>query len=363
MIFIRPVAQSDLAALLELAGSAGVGLTTLPKDRDLLHRRIVKSVRSFERIPDRPGGESYLLVMCDAESGKLVGASGIVSKVGGYEPFYAYQIQHEVHRCDVLRVRTEVPYLQLVRQHDGPAEIGSLFLHPDYRGRDNGRLLQLVRFLFVAEYREAFEPLVVSELRGVIDDDGRSPFWDSVGRHFFDIDFPRADHLSVVNKKFIADLMPTHSIYIPLLPPAAQAVIGKAHEGSRPALKNLETEGFRFNGMIDIFDAGPCVSCPRDDIRTVRESRSGVVAEITRRELSPPGYMVCTGSAGGTEFRASLGCMEVDADGGVCLTTSVARALNVRPGDRVRFAPLRPLAPVPPEVDDLLFHQSKEGAD
>jgi arginine N-succinyltransferase len=61
-----------------------------------------------------------------------------------------------------------------VREHNGPAEIGSLFLSPEYRGRDAGRLLQLSRFLFVAEHPDAFEPQVVSELRGVIDAAGRS---------------------------------------------------------------------------------------------------------------------------------------------------------------------------------------------
>jgi arginine N-succinyltransferase len=53
----------------------------------LLERRILKSQQSFARIPDRPGGESYLFVMQDAETGRVVGASGIVSKVGGFEPF------------------------------------------------------------------------------------------------------------------------------------------------------------------------------------------------------------------------------------------------------------------------------------
>src|SRR5678815_299977 len=261
MVAIRPVAMPDLEPLAELAGLAGVGLTTLPKDRDLLARRILKSQQSFERIPDRPGGESYLFVMQDAASGRVVGASGIVSKVGGFEPFYAFQICKDVHESAQLRVHTEVPYLKLVREHDGPCEIGSLFLHPDFRGKGNGRLLQLVRLLFLAEYPAAFETNVVSELRGVIDETGRSPFWEAVGRHFFDIDFPRADHLSVVNKRFIADLMPTHPIYIPLLPPAARDVIGKVHEGSRPAMRNLEEEGFRFADKVDIFDAGPCVEC------------------------------------------------------------------------------------------------------
>ena len=50
---------------------------------------------------------------------------------------------------------------------------------------------------------------MIAEMRGVIDDQGRSAFWDAVGKHFFEIDFPKADYLSMVNKKFIADLMPT----------------------------------------------------------------------------------------------------------------------------------------------------------
>ena len=95
MILIRPVMASDLEPLLELAGAAGVGLTTLPKDRDLLKRRIQKSVRSMEQIPDRPGGETYLFVMEDTATRTIVGASGIVSKVGGFEPFYAYRLENQ----------------------------------------------------------------------------------------------------------------------------------------------------------------------------------------------------------------------------------------------------------------------------
>jgi arginine N-succinyltransferase len=345
MVFVRPVTSSDLDPLAELAGLAGVGLTTLPKDRDLLARRIDKSLRSFERIPDRPGGESYLFVMQDAASGRVVGASGIVSKVGGFEPFYAFQVCKDVHESAQLNVHTEVPYLKLVREHDGPCEIGSLFLHPDFRGKGNGRLLQLVRLLFLAEHPAAFETNVVSELRGVIDETGHSPFWEAVGRHFFDIDFPRADHLSVVNKKFIADLMPTHPIYIPLLPPAARGVIGKVHEGSRPAMRNLEEEGFTFADKVDIFDAGPCVECPRDDLRVVKESRVGIVQEITQRPIESPPYMIARRQG---EFRAVAGPLDVTGDA-VTLNAELALTLSVDIGSGVRFARLQP-TPVAAEV-------------
>jgi arginine N-succinyltransferase len=282
--------------------------------------------------------------MVDADNGKVVGAAGIVTKVGGYEPFYAYRIEKLSLRCDSLKVRKEIPMLHLVREHDGPAEIGSLFLAPDYRRTNNGRFLQLVRFLFLAMHRDAFEQTVVSELRGVIDEHGRSAFWDAIGRHFFPIEFPEADYLSVVNKKFIADLMPSHPLYIPLLPEAAQKVIGLVHEQSKPALKNLQAEGFSFNGMIDIFDGGACISCARDDIRTVRECRSEPVREVVEEIAGTPLYMLATC---GAAFRACMGHADVSGGNGLRITRASARLIGAEPGQMVCFSPLRPATPPP----------------
>jgi arginine N-succinyltransferase len=332
MVIVRPVSMDDLDALGELAGLAGVGLTTLPKDRALLARRIERSEASFRRFADRPGGESYLFVMEDTAAPRVVGACGIVSKVGGFEPFYGYRIEMQLFESRIIGVHKEVPILKLHEEHDGPAEIGSLFLHPDWRHSGNGRLLQLVRFLFMAEHPELFEQAVLSEIRGVLNERGHSPFWDALGRHFFGLDFAEADRLSVVNKKFIAELMPDHPIYIPLLPPDAQAVIGKPHRDSERAVKNLEGEGFRFANMVDIFDAGPVVSCPRDEIRTVRESRRTVISAISDEPIDGPQYMIGTTTE---KFRACKGCAEVTR-AGVRITAEAATALALTVGDAVR---------------------------
>src|SRR5204863_6029177 len=123
---------------------------------------------------------------------------------------------------------------------------------------------------------------------------GQSPFWNCLGKHFFDIDFPHADYLSVVNKKFIADLMPDHPIYIPLLPRSAQEVIGVPHEQSRPALKNLRAEGFKFSDMVDIFDGGPVITCPRDQVRSIRESRRMPIARVVESEIQGATFMIGT---------------------------------------------------------------------
>ncbi len=336
MLIIRPVQKSDLDGLLDLAALTGFGLTTLPRDRDLLAERIDDSEQSFNRIASRPRGECYLFVMEDPANGhRVIGTCGVASKVGGFEPFYAYRVQSSAISSEMLNVKKNIVTLTLVEEHNGPCEIGSLFLHPDYRRDGNGRLLSLSRFLFMAEHRQRFETQVIAEMRGVIDDQGRSAFWDAVGKHFFEIDFPKADYLSMVNKKFIADLMPRHPLYVSLLPEAAQAVIGQVHPDTRPALKLLQSEGFAITDMVDIFEAGPVVSVHRDQIRTIRDSRPAVVQEIVPGPLHAPLMHILNPRL---ECRTIRGSPEVIDEQNIRLDKACAIALDVMPGDRVRFA-------------------------
>lgn len=344
MKIIRPVAATDLEDLLALAGQTSFGLTTLPRDADYLRQRIAESEEGFSRLADgRPRGEAYLLVLEDTDTSRVLGTAGIVSKVGGFDPFWAYRIETSVHESKDLGIRKEIQTLHLVKDHDGPCEIGSMFLHPDARGRGVGRTLSLARFLFIAEYPQSFDETVIAEMRGVIDDRGHSDFWDAVGKHFFEIDFPKADYLSILNKQFIADLMPHHPIYIPLLPPAAQAVIGQVHEKTAPALQILTREGFAFTGMVDIFEAGPIVSCPRDQLRLVRTSRQVPVVACSGSIDAPPDHLVAT-SGGSRPFRC-CGTPLTLTSAGVSLPEKAAVALGVGVGDLVRIGRLREDSP------------------
>lgn len=338
MLVIRPITMDDLDQLYELSKLTSFGLTTLPQDRDLLRKRLVAAVRSFEELADGPRGQVYLLALEDLNAGRLAGVSGIVSKVGGFEPFYAYRIETSVHESKMLGVRKEIRTLHLVMEHSGPSEIGSLFLSPSYRGGGHGRLLSLSRFLFMAEHPALFDPLVIAEMRGIVDDKGESPFWDALGRHFFEIDYPKADYLSMVSKRFIAELMPRHPIYIPLLPKPAQEVIGKVHPETEPALAILEQEGFRFHGMVDIFEAGPVVSCPLEQIRTVRQSVRGVLAKVTQEPLGGAVHVI---SNVGRGFRACLGNVQVSGQE-MTVSQLTALTLKLRLGDAVRVASLKP---------------------
>ena len=62
--------------------------------------------------------------------------------------------------------------------------------------------------------------------------------------------------------------MPRHPVYVNLLPPSARDAIGAVHADTAPARAMLEQEGFRYEGYVDIFDAGPTVECvPRQHRR------------------------------------------------------------------------------------------------
>ena len=134
--------------------------------------------------------------------------------------------------------------------------------------------------------------------------------------------------------------MPEHPIYVDLLPAAAQQVIGQVHPDSKPALKNLQAEGFTFSGMVDIFDAGACISCARDEIRTIKECAAAVIAETSDGAIDSPTFMIARAEG---EFRACLGPLG-KVSNGARISSECARVLGIGAGERISFSPLRPAA-------------------
>ena len=113
------------------------------------------------------------------------------------------------------------------------------------------------------------------------------------------------------------------------------AVIGKVHEATAPAQRLLEREGFRYEGYVDIFDAGPTLQVPLSDIRTVRENRRVAVTAVAQ-ELETP---ICLIARTDLNFRACLG-PAMQTDDGVVLTSEVLDALQLGLEDSVRYIEL-----------------------
>ena len=267
----RPISYSDLNSFYDLVLTSKVGLTTLPKDKHALEKKIEKSLDSFRRTVIAPQDELYLFVLEELMTQKIVGVSGILASVGLEDPFYQFERQEIGKQSDSLSVHHKQEILKVSIMRQGPTEIGSLYLHPQYRNQGLGRYLSLSRFLFMAEHPNRFKKTVIAEMRGWINASGESPFWNAVGSHFFKMRFDQADQLSGINKTFIADLIPRFPIYVGLLPITVQSVLGKTHPNTLPAFELLQSEGFQKTDCIDIFDAGPKVTCYLNQIRIVKE--------------------------------------------------------------------------------------------
>ncbi|WP_286748916.1 arginine N-succinyltransferase [Marinobacter sp. UBA2688] len=343
MLVIRPSQENDLDALYAMAQGAGKGLTTLPADRALLARKIQHAQETFNQRC-APEAGLYLFALEDTELKQCVGISGIQARVGLDEVFYNYRLSVTVNASRELDVHVRTPTLHLSNDMTGTTEVCSLLLSSSHRGGGTGLLLSRCRFMFLDDFRSHFSEKVFAEMRGVSDSNGQSPLWDALGSKFFDMEFSEADMLSGLgNKSFIAELMPKYPIYLPMLPDAARAVIGRVHENTAPALKMLQAEGFNFNGMVDIFDGGPAVEAFIHSIRTVREGINRHVM-IRKKPLVtdvPAEQQVMISNRSFRDFRVTTipaECIGLDT---VSIPADVAEALEVESGDLVRLAPLK----------------------
>lgn len=338
MPVIRPVRHDDLPGLLALAGKTGGGLTSLPQDERTLSERIERSLKTW-RGECPPAQQGYVFVLELPESRQLAGICAIEVAVGLEEPWYNYRVGSQVHASRQLEVYNHLATLSLSNDHTGASELCTLFLDPDCRQNKNGQLLSKSRLLFMANFPHYFSPHVVAEMRGVSNEQEESPFWDSVGRHFFSMDFSRADFLSGTgHKAFIAELMPKHPLYVHYLSPQAQAVIGQVHPHTAPARALLESEGFRYRQYVDIFDGGPTLECDLSQIRCVRESRVvSAVEGIPAAELP----LCLVSNQDYQNFRTLLVPADPHAEQ-VTLTATQAGYLQAGAGDKLRIAALSP---------------------
>ncbi|GAB4516713.1 MAG: arginine N-succinyltransferase [Amphiplicatus sp.] len=331
--FLRPVRESDFPAVLDLARQSGGGMTNLPADEQALRARIAFAVGSFARNASEPGGEVYMLAL-DRGDGQAVGTAAVFSAIGLDSGFVNYKINWTFHASKQLNKRISRRVLVPTHDFTGSAEVGSLFVSPDMRGGGFGKLLARARYLFIAQKPEIIAEHICAELRGWRAPDGSQPFWDAVGRHFFEMDFEEADvHNAANGNQFIADLMPRYPIYVCLLPPAARDCLGRPHDNAVAAYKMLLDEGFEFDDYIDIFDAGPLVEAKTKNIRTIRESRTLTVAAIAEREEGADSILAAGAVAA---FRACRAKAKVAGEE-IVIDRETAKALNVDKGARVRW--------------------------
>lgn len=329
---VRPATGDDFRAVYQMAKLTGGGFTNLPPDRQTLVAKLDRSQKSFTRKKDGQTGDLYMFVLEDPKAGKIRGTCQVFGQVGVTQPFYSYHLSTLTQTSHELGKTFRNQRLSLTTDLEGSSEVGGLFLHPEMRATGLGALLARSRYLFMKLHRGRFGNRTLAELRGVMDEAGHAPFWDSLAGKFFGMSFPEADEFNAVHgTKFIADLMPRSPVYVALLSEEAKAVMGQPHPSGRAALRMLEHEGFVFDRYIDIFDGGPTVTARTDDIRTVRESREDKIAEIgeggAQKVLAATGWL--------KDFRACCASIKRLPKKGIMIDPVAARLLEVDVGDTV----------------------------
>src|SRR5437764_197437 len=222
----RTTDDQEIASIYEMAKLTGGGFTNLPPERATLVAKLAKSEHSFSREEESQSGDLYMFVLEDPKAKKIRGTCQVFGQVGVEQPFYSYHLSTMTQSSPELGKTFRNQLLTLTNDLEGSSEVGGLFLHPQQRAGGWGSLLARSRYLFMKLHRGRFGDRTLAELRGVMDEAGNAPFWDSLAGKFFGMTFPQADEFNAVHgTKFIADLMPKTPIYVALLAETGQAVI------------------------------------------------------------------------------------------------------------------------------------------
>lgn len=334
---IRPARLEDLEWFHSISHMVGVGFTSIQHDREYLQKRLTIVDKSFkEKIPVHE--RVYLFVRENLPQREIVGLCGIDVDIGHKESFYNYQISTVTQSNKKLNIYMVHTLLNVVNNFQKASEIITFWVHPDHRGQDISRSLSFSRFLFVAQFKQLFGEEIIAEMRGVVDEHGKSSFWEALGKNFFGMEFKRADGLTVTaGKQFIADLISREPVYLDLLPLDAQKVVGVEHPDASPARHLLESQGFKFNNHIDIFDGGPVLSVNRDSIKTVADSK---VATISMLQDNLDHNFVNMLYNNRIDARITVGKIQLlDSDTAI-ISPRVAEILNVKVGDKLRYCHL-----------------------
>ncbi|NHH87260.1 Arginine N-succinyltransferase subunit alpha [Cobetia sp. MB87] len=350
MLVVRPAESRDLLALERLAATATPRLTNLPAHRDRLEERILRSQRSLRAEIDFPGDEIYCFVLEDLDSGEVVGTASLRAEAGAREAYYTYRQETLIHASQQLNVRHEVQTLSLSHEVSDATLLCALSLDARYRETDADSLLRRARLMFIAQYPERFANELAVAFPGYLetrDERQVSPFWDSVGQHFFDRDFNEINQVAGVrSKSFIAEVMPPFPLYLPLLTPQARAAIGRENPRHEYAMQEMLAEGFSRSRHVDIFDAGPLLLAEFERLHTFKQCGWHPV-RIRPQESLPDAVpaMVANQSLGG--FRCVLARYALTPTGQLMLTQQQAEVLGVEEGRAVLAVPM-PL----PTVDE-----------
>ncbi len=340
---IRSVKSEDLSQLTDLARQ--FTLLNLPADKKIIGEKIERSLGSFSGELKKHEAE-YLFVIEDTVEDLIVGSSLIMAKHGTKATPHSYfKVLEKNHVSKGLGIGFIHKVLSFHSDTDGPTEIGGLLVNKQYRKRPEklGKQISLSRFLYMGMFPQKFEKRILCELAPPLGDDGRSEFWEALGRRFTGLPYQEADLLSQTHKEFIASLFPSENIYLCLLDAKARLVLGRVGEETKPAQQLVESIGFRYIEEVDPFDGGPHFAVDFKEALPIKQGKKlrASIGRPSHGQHSLVGFM-----AAEDDFHAAL--VECEAQGDkVIFNEEKFKELELETNQEIFLAPFQ--YPRPPK--------------
>lgn len=328
---VREIKKGDLDQVLDLAKQ--FSLLNLPADKSIISQKIEHSRASFAGEVSKEKAE-YVFVVEEVETGYIAGSSQLVAKHGTEdEPSYSFKVLKKERFSKGLGLGFIHQILRLHINENGPTEVGGLVVGKSYRGRPEkvGKLTSLSRFAYIGLNPTVFDELLYAQMAPPLTEDGRSDFWEALGRRFTGMPYHEADLLSQKNKEFIRSLFPEEDVYLCLLDAKARLALGRVGQETQAALHMLEKIGFKYNHEVDPFDGGPHVSCPLKEVSLIKNSKRLKVVEGKNILFNEPALI---GVLRGSEFMSGFSPYHIDGEN-VVLPEKTRAVLNLSNGEEV----------------------------
>ncbi|NRR32063.1 arginine N-succinyltransferase [Oxalobacteraceae bacterium] len=340
MYVVRPVEPADIPALEALAAVTMPGVHTLPKTRDKIALAVERSIASFAAHVDVPSEESYLFVLESLDEQRIVGTAAIFASAGSNGTYFSFRndVIQQVSRD--LNISHSVHALTLCSELTACSQLSSFYVDEKVQSGPEAALLSRARLLYAVLAPQRFGDRFFVPLAGITDSNGDSPFWNALGRKFFQMDFLDAERVigGARNRTLIVELMPHYPVYVPLLPGDAQAAMGQIHPSGETAFNLLTAEGFEADDYIDIFDGGPILQANKNALRTIN---GALQRRVTTVQPEPdrnrePMFSYAIAASSEHHFRAVVtSCPALEAQQSVGLTPEVQAVLKIADGDTV----------------------------
>ena len=276
---VRAATRDDVQPLYELARQ--FTLINLPANKSVIEDKVERSRASFRGELTKDDAE-YMFVVRDQTLGTTVASSLILAKNGtASQPNFGFRILKQEHFSHEIGIGFIHQRLRLFANVDGPTEVGGLVVDRAYRRRPEkvGRMISTARFVYIGMRPERFEADLHAEMAPPLTEDGRSDFWEALGRRFTGMPYQEADRISGQNNGFIPNLFPSEDIYLALLDTKARLAMGRVSPETKGALHLLNRVGFRFKDEVDPFDGGPYLGCKAAECSLIRDLKR---AKFTR---------------------------------------------------------------------------------